>query len=109
MARMASVRDFIVNYSPGDEARVGFAWNGKHGTEFRDGNLEFRQAVLGEVLDRPEGVPAGLLRDLFRAETECAREAWGVSGRIGELALLLLTVGGPDYIVDYPARAHAEL
>jgi hypothetical protein len=100
------IRDFIQRYSSAEEKRIKFDWNAKHGSEFADRNLQFRSQVFKSVLEQPDGVPPVLWRDLFRAETEFAREAWCVSGRIGELALHLVKASDGAYVVDYFRGLH---
>ncbi len=95
------IRDFIRDYSPVEDERIRFEWNGKHGSELVDRNLPFRSEVVKSVLKQPDGVPSILWRDLYRAETEFAREAWCVSGRIGELALHLVKASDGAFVADY--------
>jgi hypothetical protein len=92
------IETFIATYSAAAEPRIAFAWNGKHSESFVDSNYDFRKAVLVHVLANKETAPVPLIRDLFLAETRYSKEAWAVDPRVGELAKLLLTRGGPDYV-----------
>lgn len=96
-----AVKEFIRAYTPADEPRIRFNWNGKHAEEFADPNMKFRDAVREAVLEDVSAVPLDLVRDLFRAETQCSREAWGINHGIGELAENLLRRGGTNYLDDY--------
>jgi hypothetical protein len=98
---MPDVAAFIASYSIGDESRICFDWNGKHGDEFEDRNMEFRESVREAVLDDVSSAPIELVRDLFRAETQCSREAWGIVKGVGILAEELLRRGGLACLDDY--------
>jgi hypothetical protein len=50
LAEATPARPFISQYGTGDESAIRFAWNGKHGDQFRDDNYEFRKLILSEVL-----------------------------------------------------------
>jgi hypothetical protein len=98
---------FVGEYS-GDDRQVRFAWNGKHTDGFVDENEEFRREVIDEVLRNPDAAPVPLVRDLFRAETQWAVQAWCVDRRVRELASLMLTKGGAavlDEFVEGRARS----
>ena len=97
---MADLVAFVGEYG-GDDQRIRFAWNGKHTDGFVDENEGFRREVIDEVLRDPERAAVPLLRDLFRAETQWAAEAWCVVMRVRELASLLLTRGGPDALEEF--------
>jgi hypothetical protein len=98
---MVDVADFIAGYAAADEARIRFAWNGQHADAFVDHNLEFRVSVREAVLADVSAAPIELIRDLFRAETQFAREAWCVTDGVGVLAEALLRRGGATYLDDY--------
>jgi hypothetical protein len=98
----AEVMEFIRCYSTDvGESRIRFDWNGKHSEGFVDRNMEFRGEVLQAVLRDVVAAPIDLIRDLFRAETKCSREAWGIVDGVGQLAEQLLRRGGPTYLDDY--------
>ncbi len=84
---------FINGYS-GDDSRIRFEWNGKHGDAFSDTNSEFRDQIVAQVIADPVGVPVILLADLFDAITLCSQEAWSIDDRIEQIARLLLNNGG---------------
>lgn len=93
---------FIQSYSSSaGEPRIRFEWNGKHAEGFVDCNMEFRNAIREAVLANVAAAPLELVRDLFRAETQCSREAWGIVDGVGILAEALVRRGGPAYLDDY--------
>jgi hypothetical protein len=99
---MDAVSEFIRSYSSSvGEPRIRFDWNGKHADGFVDCNMEFRNAIREAVLADIAAAPLQLVRDLFRAETQCSREAWGIVDGVGMLAEALLRRGGPAYLDDY--------
>lgn len=100
---MSDVASFITSYSSADEPHIRFDWNGLHPPEFVDCNFAFRTSVREAVLHDPAAAPLLLIRDLFRAETQFAREAWGVEDGLGVLAEQLLRRGGAEHLDDYLA------
>src|SRR5437870_584093 len=98
---MSDVEAFVAEYAELQADRIRFAWNGQHGDQFADQNYEFRKKVLAVALKAPDAVPLLLIRDLFEAETSFAKEAWCVDLRVGELARILLTRGGPVFAEDF--------
>src|SRR5690348_5762296 len=98
---MKGVEAFIAEYTPADEPFIRFDWNGKHAEEFVDRNHEFRAAVREQVYSSIATTPIELIRDLFRAETQYAREAWGIVDGVGQLAEELLRRGGEPYVDDF--------
>ncbi|MCE9544159.1 MAG: hypothetical protein K8T25_01345 [Planctomycetia bacterium] len=99
---MVDVAEFIRSYiSSTDEPRIRFDWNGKHAEEFVDSNMAFRDVIREAVLVDVSAAPLDLVRDLFRAETQCSREAWGIVDGVGALAEPLLRRGGSAYLDDY--------
>lgn len=99
--QVIDVLTFIERYTPADEHRIRFDWNGKHAEEFVDHNMEFRDVVRETVLTNLVTTPIELIRDLFRAETEFSREAWCIADGVGDLAESLLRRGGVQYLDDY--------
>jgi hypothetical protein len=93
--------EFIRSYTSAKEPRICFDWNGKHSEDFEDRNMEFRDAVREAVLADVSAAPLELVRDLFRAETRCSREAWGIVAGVSILAQNLLRRGGVTYLADY--------
>lgn len=95
------VRSFVSAYTPADEPRIRFAWNGKHAEDFDDANFEFREAVKEVVLSDVGATPIELVRDLFKAETECSLEAWGIGEGVDILAERLLRADPERFLEDY--------
>ena len=98
---MSDEADFIRAYTSADEARIRFEWNGKHSEEFVDRNMDFREMVREAVLENVTAAPLELVRDLFRAETQCSREAWGIAYGANKLAESLVRRGGDRYLDDF--------
>jgi hypothetical protein len=92
---------FIKGYTSVDEARIRFDWNGQHAEKFVDRNMAFREPIREAVLADVASAPLELVRDLFRAETQCSREAWGIVFGINVLAEAMLRRGGAEYLDDY--------
>ncbi|MEO0481502.1 MAG: hypothetical protein AAF196_18685 [Planctomycetota bacterium] len=92
---------FIESFSDGDVDCLRFAWNGEHGENLRDPNLELRRQVVDRVLTEPNSASSELLRVLFEAETECAKEAWGVRRDLHLLAGALLKAGGRSTVKTF--------
>src|SRR5215216_2338810 len=98
---MKDLSAFIASYTSADEPRIRFDWNGKHADEVVDRNSEFRAAVRQAVLANPLAAPLELIRDLYRAETQYSREAWGIVPGVNVLAEQLLRRGGATYLDDF--------
>lgn len=92
---------FVSSYKEPDRQQLQFDWNGKHADEFIDANLQFRRQVLDYVLGNINAVPLELIRDLLDAETQFAKEAWGVHMGVSALAEALLLRGRATYLTDY--------
>lgn len=95
------LKEFIEEYSDESHSKIAFAWNGLHADQFQDDNIDFRQDVIHYILANPVGVPTLLIRDLFSAEADFAKEAWCVDNSFQKLGELLLTYGGIEYINDF--------
>ncbi|RDH41218.1 hypothetical protein B9G39_29330 [Zooshikella ganghwensis] len=75
--------------------------NGKHADGFEDENLEFRQEVLEYFKKNYSMFPVPLIAALYEAETEFAKEAWGVSPAVSLLAQEMLERGRSTYVPIY--------
>lgn len=95
------IRSFIQNYTEEDLLEIMFAWNGKHAHDLRDDNLELRRKILDRFSEAPDEFPIELVRDLFEAETEFAREVWAVNPIVSNLAQALLERGAEKYVADW--------
>src|SRR5260221_14226648 len=100
---MNEITSFVDGYDTSQQARIAFAWNGKHAKEFNDANQDFRRQVITHTLSRLDVVPLELVRDLFTAETQHAQEAWGVNLWVSALAQTLLIRGGAQELEIYGA------
>ncbi len=95
------IRDYVLNYKEDDALQVMFNWNGKHSIDFVDHNQTFRKKVLDYYEIEPEIFPVELVVVLYEAETELAKEAWGVNRIVSDLASDILERGGVKYITQY--------
>jgi len=100
-ALMLDVPSFVAGYSRECHPSIAFAWNGKHAADFVDGNQKFRWEVVGHCIAHPEAAALPLLADLFLADAEWSREAWGAPQHFGELGALLLGRGGEEALVPF--------
>lgn len=85
----------------GDASAISFQWNGKHAEQFEDANELFRDAVLDQVIDRPDDAPLPLIVELYRALTEYSAEAWCIDERVENLAVMMLKKGRSGVARDY--------
>lgn len=92
---------FIRGYTSADRWRIQFDWNGKHGKEFSDPNMEFRNAVVSALGEFDVPAPLELVRDVYDEETSCSREAWCAYPRLWVLGQTLLTQGQENCVLDY--------
>jgi hypothetical protein len=88
--------DFITGYTADTRDRIAFAWNQKHGAEFKDSNFQFRQQVIKGVIAAPEQTSIELLHDLFEAEARWSKEAWCICDGFGKIGALMLKRRGID-------------
>lgn len=98
------VHEMFNTYGPSWNDRIRFAWNGKHADGFVDANLAFRRKVCDYLVKRKAEAPLQLVADLYTAEVEYAKEAWGVSRVVSVLAQEMLERGGAQFLETY---AHA--
>lgn len=100
-------KSFAATYDSSQRDKIRFAWNGKHATEFKDDNLEFRKAVVAAALSEPEKCPLSLISDLLDEEALCSREAWGAPMYFSELLTILLRRGGREYLKKFAVAMNA--
>lgn len=96
-----NIEEFVKYYSEEDELKIMFAWNGKHSEEFLDENMPFRLELLKYFESRPDECSIELVAALYCAETEYAKEAWGVNRIVSLLAEQLLERGRSKYASEY--------
>jgi len=97
--------EFVASYTPSSEAKIAFAWNGRHAADFDDANMAFRTAVGDYFEENTQACSLPLIAALYRAETQWAKEAWCVRSVVAELAQELLQRGGVAYLDVYFAGA----
>jgi hypothetical protein len=98
---MLDVPSFVAGYSREYRHSIAFVWNGKHAADFVDGNQKFRWEVIGHCIAHPEAAALPLLADLFLADAEWSRQAWGAPQHFGKLGALLLERGGDEALVPF--------
>ncbi|MFZ5985867.1 MAG: hypothetical protein ACOYWZ_01920 [Bacillota bacterium] len=89
------VKSFVSNYiSEKDIENIEFKWNGKHAEEFEDFNQDFRFAVAEYIIENNcTDISLELVRDVFIAESEWAKEVWGTSKYFSLISECLLGKG----------------
>ena len=95
------IENFVKSYTEDDLLKIMFDWNGKHADGFEDHNIEFRRCVLEYFKEHMSSFPIQLIVDLYEAETQLAKEAWGVNPIVSDLAQELLERGRAKYVVEY--------
>lgn len=96
-----NIDEFINTYDESKNSYLCFSWNGKHAEDFKDANLNFRRSVIASVLSDITKAPLPLIRDLYLAETQYAKEAWCVHSSVSMLAESLLMRGGTSEFDNY--------
>jgi len=92
---------FVAAYSEADRSRIAFAWNGKHASDFAGSNQSFRWAIVDHCISHPSQAPIALLKDLFSADAEWSRDAWGAPHHFADLGALLLQRGQESVIAVF--------
>ena len=95
------IAHFVRCYTKVEQMKMAFAWNGKYAEQFIDDNSDFRRQVMTYCLANSEVVPTVLWRDIFLAEAEYSREAWGVIAEFSLLAQHLFISGGTAVLDDF--------
>src|ERR1700688_4466975 len=98
---MIDLPSFVAGYSREYQPSIAFAWNGKHAADFVDRNQKFRWEVIGHCIALPEAAAPTLLADLFLADAEWSRQAWGSPQHFGKRRALLLERGGEEALVPF--------
>ncbi|MGO4500693.1 hypothetical protein AB4114_33015 [Paenibacillus sp. 2RAB27] len=93
--------EFIETYNSNRNELIYFKWNGKHANELVDENIHFRRELLKyiESIDFNH-IPGELLRDLIIAESQYAKESWGIYRHYYLIVENLLNQTGDLYLVD---------
>ena len=98
---MEDTSAFCLNYTHSNESKISFAWNGKHAEEFVDTNLKFRRNLIEFVIKNLDSAPFDLIKDLYKAETLFAKEAWGVNNSVLFFAETILRRGTVQDLDDF--------
>ncbi|NQX58413.1 hypothetical protein [Paenibacillus qinlingensis] len=93
--------EFIETYNSTQNEFIYFKWNGKHANELVDENIHFRRELIKyiESIDF-NNIPGELLRDLIVAESQYAKEAWGIYRYYYLMVEKLLNQTGYQYLDD---------
>ncbi|NEW06857.1 hypothetical protein GK047_12660 [Paenibacillus sp. SYP-B3998] len=93
---------FIEEYSSNQVKYISFQWNGKHANEMVDDNLDFRREIIKYLESiNYHNINGELLRDLLIAESQYAKEAWGIYRHYNLLAENLIRQTGKLYLDDF--------
>jgi hypothetical protein len=95
------LKKFADQYTRSRYEEIRFAWNGKHANEFQDANIIFRSDLCRYLIPILDQVNLLLIRDLFEAESSCAKEAWGINSYYHSLGKQLITRGRSVYLFDF--------
>lgn len=96
-----SIQTFIDNYSSETFDKIKFDWNGKHGDELIDNNLEFRLKLLEHISSDIKDINIILIRDLYIELSKFGKEGFGAPKYFNILAEELLKRDYKEYLKDY--------
>ncbi|MEW9701869.1 hypothetical protein [Paenibacillus sp. SI8] len=92
---------FIEAYATDSVEYISFKWNGKHADELIDENLHFRREIIKYIESiNYQNIHGNLLRDLLVAESQYAKEAWGIYRHYNLLVENLVRQTGTIYLDD---------
>ncbi len=86
----AALMQFADNYTSVDFNKIKFDWNGKHGNDFHDNNIEFRIQLTEFLIPKLNTVRLELIRDIYLEEGKASEETFGVYKNFNLLAQELL-------------------
>ncbi|MGH1437823.1 MAG: hypothetical protein ACRBG0_25520 [Lewinella sp.] len=95
------IKEFIINYTSSDFDRIKFDWNGKHGDDLEDPNMDFRINVCECVIKDFSIAPDELILDLYEELSKSSKETWGVYRNYHLIAQEVLNRGRVKYLVNY--------
>lgn len=95
------IKIFAANYSDSDFDRIKFDWNGKHGDEFEDRNIDFRMQLCETIKNDLSRYPENLILDLYLELSKCAKETFGIYLSYHLFANELLERTGAKYFDEY--------
>lgn len=100
---------FAKAYSRTDFDRIKFDWNGKHGDDFEDANMDFRMQLCEVLKDDLSLVSDALLIDLYGELSKSSKETWSVYNSYHLFANEILLRGGIDYFDIYVEGASKSM
>ncbi|WP_367390617.1 hypothetical protein [Lewinella sp. LCG006] len=95
------IQKFIKEYSDLDFNKIKFDWNGKHGDDLKDPNMDFRMKVCEYVIKDFSIVPDSLILDLYQELSKSSKETWGVYRSYHLFAQEILNRGKTKYLLNY--------
>lgn len=72
------IEKFIKEYSNSNFDKIKFDWNGKHGYELEDPNMDFRMKVCEFLKSDFSIVSDKLILDLYQELSRSSKETWGI-------------------------------
>ena len=95
------LKEFAENYSESDFEKIKFDWNGKHGNDFSDPNMEFRMKLCEFIKSNFALCSDQLIINLYLQLSRSAKETFGVYLGYHLFANELLERGGTEYFDIY--------
>lgn len=92
---------FIKEYSKSDFDKIKFDWNGKHGDDLKDPNMDFRMQVCEYLIMDFSIAPDNLILDLYQELSKSSKETWGVYRSYHLFAQEILNRGKTKYLLNY--------
>jgi hypothetical protein len=95
------IEKFIKEYSKSDFDKIKFDWNGKHGDELKDPNMDFRMEVCEYLIKDFSVASNNLILDLYQELSISSKETWGVYRSYHLFAQEILNRGKTKYLLNY--------
>lgn len=95
------IEKFIKEYSNSDFGKIKFDWNGKHGDELEDSNMDFRIEVCEFLIKDFSIANDDLILDLYQELSKSSKETWGIYRNYHLFAREILNRGKIKYLLKY--------
>ncbi len=95
------IEKFIIEYSNSDFKRIRFDWNGKHGDDLEDPNMDFRMEVCEFLIKDFSIANDELILDLYQELSKSSKETWGIYRSYHLFAQEILNRGRTKYLLNY--------
>ena len=95
------IEQFIRSYAGTDFREIEFYWNGKHGEDFEDLNMDFRMEVCEYLVKDFSIAPDQLILDLYQELSRSSKQTWGVYQHYHLFAQEILNRGRTKYLLHY--------